>query len=93
MNMIRNLNDNYRTVVYAAGYFAVTLVGIAVVVALIQIASHYFGEDEVFAVSMLCLFTWIIGMMSWFSAKSRVSDEARIEREVQRKLQEALSDN
>lgn len=99
MNMIRNLNDNHRTVVYAAGYFAVTLVGIAVVVALIQIASHYFGEDEVFAVSMLCLFTWIIGMMSWFSAKSRVSDEARLrrdearfQREVERKLQELEND-
>lgn len=93
MNMIRNLNDNYRTVVYAAGYFAATAIGIAIVVALIQIASYYFGEDEVFAVSMICLFVYIVGMMSWFSAKSRVSDEARIEREVQRKLQESLSDN
>jgi len=92
MNMIRNLNENHRTVVYAAGYFAVTAIGIVAVIALLQVASHYFGDDNVFALSMLGLFVYIVGMMSWFSAKSRVSDEARIEREVQRKLQEALSD-
>lgn len=90
MNMIRNLNDNTRTVVYAAGYFAATTVGIGAVIALLQVASHYFGEDQVFALSMFGLFVYIVGMMSWFSAKSRVSDEARIEREVQRKLEEAM---
>jgi drug/metabolite transporter (DMT)-like permease len=92
MNMIRNLNETHRTVVYAAGYFAVTAIGIGAVIVLLQVASHYFGDDNVFALSMLGLFVYIVGMMSWFSAKSRVSDEARIEREVQRKLQETLSD-
>lgn len=92
MNMIRNLNDNTRTVVYAAINFVLIVCGITAFIVLMEVLSYYFGDDAVFAITILGFGIGIVGMMSWMAASSKVSEENHYEREIQRRLEESLSD-
>ena len=88
MNIIRNLNDNARTWAYAIISLLKFTAGVFAVVIALRVLEYFYGYENAWIIFACGMGVYIAITMSFFTAKSKVANEQRQEREIIRRLQD-----
>ena len=87
LNFIRNLSDGTRIYVYAFGYVAAFMLFIGGLTLIVDVIQTYSSDPEfVLMGGVIIFFIYMIVSFAISSAKSKVRDEARREREIINKM-------
>jgi ABC-type multidrug transport system fused ATPase/permease subunit len=87
LNLIRNLSDNTRIYVYAFSYVAAFMLFIGVLTLIVDVIQTYSSDPEfVLMGGVIIFFIYMIVSFAISSAKSKVRDEVRREREIINKM-------
>jgi uncharacterized membrane protein len=87
LNLIRNLSDNTRIYVYAFSYVAAFMLFIGGLTLIVDVVQTYSSDPEfVLMGGVIVFFVYMIVSFAISSAKSKVRDEARREREIINKM-------
>ena len=87
LNLIRNLSDNTRIYVYAFSYVAAFMLFIGGLTLIVNVIQTYSSDPEfVLMGGVIIFFIYIVVSLAFSSAKSKVRDEARREREIINKM-------
>lgn len=87
LNLIRNLSDNTRIYVYAFSYVAAFMLFIGGLTLIVDVIQTYSSDPEfVLMGGVIIFFIYMIVSFAISSAKSKVRDEARREREIINKM-------
>jgi len=87
LNLIRNLSDNTRIYVYAFSYVAAFMLFIGGLTLIVDVIQTYSSDPEfVLMGGVIIFFIYMIVSFAISSAKSKVKDEARREREIINKM-------
>ena len=87
LNLIRNLSDNTRIYVYAFSYVAAFMLFIGGLTLIVDVIQTYSSDPEfVLMGGVIIFFIYMIVSFAISSAKSKVRDEVRREREIINKM-------
>jgi len=87
LNLIRNLSDNTRIYVYAFSYVAAFMLFIGGLTLIVDVVQTYSSDPEfVLMGGVIVFFIYMVVSFAISSAKSKVRDEARREREIINKM-------
>jgi len=87
LNLIRNLSDNTRIYVYAFSYVAAFVLFIGGLTLIVDVIQTYSSDPEfVLMGGVIIFFIYMIVSFAISSAKSKVRDEVRREREIINKM-------
>ena len=87
LNLIRNLSDNTRIYVYAFSYVAAFMMFIGGLTLIVDVIQTYSSDPEfVLMGGVIIFFIYMIVSFAISSAKSKVRDEVRREREIINKM-------
>jgi hypothetical protein len=87
LNFIRNLSDSTRIYVYAFGYVAAFMLFIGGLTLIVDVIQTYSSDPEfVLMGGVIIFFIYMIVSFAISSAKSKVRDEIRREREIINKM-------
>ena len=87
LNFIRNLSDGTRIYVYAFGYVAAFMLFIGGLTLIVDVIQTYSSDPEfVLMGGVIIFFIYMIVSFAISSAKSKVRDEVRREREIINKM-------
>lgn len=87
LNLIRNLSDNTRIYVYAFSYVAAFMLFIGGLTLIVDVVQTYSSDPEfVLMGGVTVFFIYMVVSFAISSAKSKVRDEARREREIINKM-------
>ena len=87
LNLIRNLSDNTRIYVYAFSYVAAFMLFIGGLTLIVDVIQTYSSDPEfVLMCGVIIFFIYMIVSFAISSAKSKVRDEVRREREIINKM-------
>ena len=87
LNLIRNLSDNTRIYVYAFSYVAAFMLAIGGLTLIVDVVQTYSSDPEfVLMGGVIVFFIYMVVSFAISSAKSKVRDEARREREIINKM-------
>ena len=87
LNLIRNLSDNTRIYVYAFSYLAAFMLFIGGLTLIVDVIQTYSSDPEfVLMGGVIIFFIYMIVSFAISSAKSKVRDEVRREREIINKM-------
>ncbi len=87
LNLIRNLSDNTRIYVYAFSYVAAFMLTIGAITLVIDLVHTYSSDPEFILMGgVVIFFIYMVFSFAFSSAKSKVRDEARREREIINKM-------
>ena len=87
LNLIRNQSDNTRIYVYAFSYVAAFMLFIGGLTLIVDVIQTYSSDPEfVLMGGVIIFFIYMIVSFAISSAKSKVRDEVRREREIINKM-------
>jgi hypothetical protein len=87
LNLIRNLSDNTRIYVYAFSYVAAFMLFIGGLTLIVDVIQTYSSDPEfVLMGGVIIFFIYMIVSFAISSAKSKVRDEVRRERDIINKM-------
>ena len=87
LNLIRNLSDNTRIYVYAFSYVPAFMLFIGGLTLIVDVIQTYSSDPEfVLMGGVIIFFIYMIVSFAISSAKSKVRDEVRREREIINKM-------
>ena len=90
LNLIRNLSDNTRIYVYAFSYVAAFMLFIGGLTLIVDVIQTYSSDPEfVLMGGVIIFFIYMIVSFAISSAKSKVRDEVRREREIINKMSDS----
>ncbi len=90
LNFIRNLSDGTRIYVYAFGYVAAFMLFIGGLTLIVDVIQTYSSDPEfVLMGGVIIFFIYMIVSFAISSAKSKVRDEVRREREIINKMSDS----